>query len=222
MRIATESYETQRSRWPASGRHILAHYDEKTIVVYQAYQPGIAEFAVTHQRFGGPSFSFERMSWVKPNFLWMMYRSGWGTKAGQEATLAVHVRREAFDAILADAVHSSFMPDVYGREEEWRAAVARSSVRLQWDPDHDPHGAPLERRAIQLGLRGETLRRYATEWLVEVEDISSFVSEQRGRLMDRRPIETPREDVLSVPDAQVAARLGVSINPSSAPAASRP
>jgi hypothetical protein len=213
MRIATESYETQRSRWPTSGRHILAQYDDKTIVVYQAYQPAIAEFAVTHQRFGGHSFSFERMSWVKPNFLWMMYRSGWGTKAGQEATLAVRIRREAFDAILADAVHSTFVSDVYGREEDWHAAVAGSSVRLQWDPAHDPHGAPLERRAIQLGLRGEVLRRYATEWLVEVEDISSFVSEQRGRLRDRRPIETPREDVLSVPDAQVAARLGLSTDP---------
>jgi hypothetical protein len=67
MRVATESYEAQRSRWPASGRHILAQYDDKTIVVYQAYQRAIAEFAVTHQRFGGPSFSFERMSWVKPN-----------------------------------------------------------------------------------------------------------------------------------------------------------
>jgi hypothetical protein len=141
----------------------------------------------------------------------MTYRSGWGTKPGQEATLAVRVRREAFDAILADAVHSSFVPDVYGREEDWRAAVTASSVRLQWDPDHDPHGAPLERRAIQLGLRGETLRRYAAEWLVEVEDISSFVSQQRGRLTDQRPIETPREDVLSVRDAQVAARLGLSI-----------
>jgi hypothetical protein len=211
MRIATESYNAQRARWPSAGRHILAHYDDKTIVVYQAYQPAIAEFAVTHQRFGGPGFSFARMSWVKPNFLWMMYRSGWGTKAGQEATLAMRVRRDAFDAILADAVHSSFVPEVYGREQDWREAVARSSVRLQWDPDHDPHAVPLERRAIQLGLRGETLRRYATEWLVEIEDISSFVSEQRGRLADRQPIETPREDVLPVVDARVAARLGLTI-----------
>lgn len=28
-------------------------------------------------------------------------------------------------------------------------------VRVQWDPDHDPHGEPLGfRRAIQLGLKG--------------------------------------------------------------------
>jgi hypothetical protein len=210
MRIATETYEVQRARWPAAGRHILAHYDAETIVVYQAYQPAIAEFAVAHQRFGGPDFSFARMSWVKPNFLWMMYRSGWGTKPGQEATLAVRIRREAFDAILDEAVHSTFVLDVYGSQEDWRAAGARSSVRLQWDPDHDPHGVPVERRAIQLGLRGETLRQYATAWVVEIEDISSFVREQRERLANRRPIDTPREDVLPIGDTRVAARLGVS------------
>jgi len=27
------------------------------------------------------------MSWIKPNFLWMMYRCGWGTKEGQQVTL---------------------------------------------------------------------------------------------------------------------------------------
>src|SRR5271166_497945 len=103
MRVATERYDAQRARWPTSGRHILAHYDDQTVVVYQAYRPTIAEFAVTHQRFGGPAFSFARMSWVKPNFLWMMYRSGWGTKAGQEATLAVRLIRTAFNTILSDA-----------------------------------------------------------------------------------------------------------------------
>lgn len=38
---------------------------------------------------------------------------------------------------------------------------------------------PLERRAIQPGLRGEILARYAREWIVEIEDISAFVAEQR-------------------------------------------
>jgi hypothetical protein len=210
MRIATESYETQRRRWPESGRHILAHYDDDTIVVYQAYQPAIAAFAVEHQRLGGPHFSFTRMSWIKPNFLWMMYRSGWGTKGGQEATLALRIRRTAFDAILVDAVHSSFVAEIYGHEEAWRAAVERSSVRLQWDPDHDPRGGALERRAIQLGLRGEVLRCFATEWIVEIEDVSSFAQEQRERLTRRQPIETPRERVLPVSDPRVAARIGVS------------
>lgn len=105
----------------------------------------------------------------------MMYRSGWGTKEGQEVTLAVRIRRSAFDDILQEAVHSTFVPDVYPTREDWQEAVGKSSVRLQWDPDHHPAGARLERRAIQLGLRGELLARYSREWIVGIEDISEFV-----------------------------------------------
>ena len=46
----TESYmEQSTSVWPAEGRHILAQYDEDSVVVYQAYCPEIAEYAVKHQ-----------------------------------------------------------------------------------------------------------------------------------------------------------------------------
>src|SRR5438105_14894169 len=73
MKLPTEPYLLQSRRWPQSGRHILAHFDSESIVVYQAYQPAIGRYAAQHQRFGG-EFSFARMSWIKTNFLWMMYR----------------------------------------------------------------------------------------------------------------------------------------------------
>src|SRR2546426_7893609 len=92
MNLQTEQYLTQSKRWPASGRHILAQFDAETVLVYQAYRPAIGRFAAQQQRFGG-EFGLNRMSWVKPNFLWMMYRSGWGTKEGQEVTLAVRLWR---------------------------------------------------------------------------------------------------------------------------------
>src|SRR5262249_19890500 len=155
----------QLRRWPTSGRHILAQFDAKAVVVYQAYRPAIGHFAAEHGRFGG-EFSTNRMSWIKPNFLWMMYRSGWGTKENQEVTLAVWLKRSAFDAILSEAVHSTFVPEVYGDRPAWKNALATSPVRLQWDPDHGPAGRPIERRAIQLGLSGEVLERYAGEWIV--------------------------------------------------------
>ncbi len=88
VRLQTEAYRSQLEHWPKTGRHILAQFDEETIVVYQAYRPAIGHFAAHHQYFGG-EFSYGRMSWIKPNFLWMMYRSGWGTKPEQEVTLAV-------------------------------------------------------------------------------------------------------------------------------------
>jgi hypothetical protein len=87
--LQTEPYDDQLARWPTSGRHILAQFDDTSIVVYQANHSGIGRFTAEHQYFGG-DFSFERMSWIKPNFLWMMHRSGWGTKPDQETILAFY------------------------------------------------------------------------------------------------------------------------------------
>jgi hypothetical protein len=211
MKLLTTSYLTQTAQLPQTGRHIVAQYDEDSVLVYQAYRPAIAHFVVENGYFGG-EFSFNRMSWIKPNFLWMMYRSGWGTKAGQEVTLAIRIKRSAFDTILATAVHSSFVPEVYTSQVEWRQAVAQSSVRLQWDPDHDPSGAKLERRAIQLGLRGDVLAKYARDWIVDIEDISDFVQHQYQvvRSQDWAQLLIPNEAVYSATDPAIAKRLQLS------------
>ena len=210
MNLITEPYTIQDARWPTSGRHILAQFDAESVIVYQAYNSSIGHFAARHGYFGG-GFSMSRMTWIKPNFLWMMYRSGWGTRENQVVTLAVRLRRDAFDEILRQAVHSTFLSVVYGSEDAWKRAVAGSDVRLQWDPDHDPAGRPVERRAIQLGLRGEILAGYARDWLLEVEDISDFVTEQRANavaLYER--LVTPREDIYPVAGPEVATRLRIS------------
>lgn len=196
MKLITEPYQSQCMRWPQAGQVILAQYDEETVVVYQAYCPAIGKFAAEHGYFGG-DFKLGRMTWIKPNFLWMMYRSGWGTKAEQEVTLAIRLRRTAFDQILRSAVPSTFQPETYQTESDWKRQVDTSDVRSQWDPDHNPYGNPVERRAIQLGLRGDTVKKYAREWIVEIEDISDFVSEQRN-FLTRSKIDsllTPRETI---------------------------
>jgi hypothetical protein len=180
-KLKTVQYLKQNERWPQVGRHIVAQYDDTSIYVYQAYRPSIARFAVDQQRFGG-EFSYSRMSWIKPNFLWMMYRSGWAIKEFQEHILAIRLRRTFFDDLLRSAVPSSFDADRYASTKAWRQAVAQSEVRLQWDPDHDPIGRPLMRRAIQLGLRGNALRRFGERDLLSIEDITPFVAEQRQHL----------------------------------------
>ena len=212
MKLSIEAYRTQVQRWPRSGQHILAQFDANSIVIYQAYRPAIGEYAVRHQMFGG-EWSFSRMSWIKTNFLWMMYRSGWGTKSDQELTLAVRIQRAGFDQLLRDAVHANFVADRYTTQAAWSNAVAQSSVRLQWDPDHDPSGAKVERRAIQLGLRGKALAWYARDWILDIEDISLFVAEQRQYAQSKATyayLQTPCEDVYSVLDTTTAQRLGLS------------
>jgi Domain of unknown function (DUF4291) len=195
--IPTASYLQQNEQWPKQGRHILACFDEQSVIVYQAYRPSIGQFAIEHGFLGGPDFSLSRMSWIKPNFLWMMYRSGWATKAGQETILALRIRRTFFDTLLDQAVASSFDPQSFDEQEQWQHAVSQSEVRLQWDPDHCPTGTKLDRRALQLGLRGNALAAFTQRELLEVIDMTGFTAMQRQHIHQeqRQQLQTPHERV---------------------------
>ncbi|UQN08762.1 DUF4291 domain-containing protein [Deinococcus sp. QL22] len=208
MPLQIAPYLEQRGRWPAQGRHILAQHDDDLVVVYQAYRPSIGHYAAQHGHFGG-EYSFSRMSWIKPNFLWMMYRSGWGTKPDQEVTLALHLRRDGFETLLAQAVPSSYSPEHYVSIAAWKEALQASDVRLQWDPDHDPAGQRVARRAVQLGLRGHTLQLLNNEWLVAVTDISDFVTVQRQHIGTLEHLQIPLERPFQPKDERTAAWLGM-------------
>lgn len=173
---------------PTNGRQIIAQQTEGNIVVYQAYKPAIADWAVANQQLGGPAFSYSRMSWIKPNFLWMMYRCGWAEKQDQERVLAIHISKSDWEDILEEAVFSSFQADVYGTEAEWKAQLSTSEVRLQWDPDHDPYGGKLARKAIQIGMKGDILHRFGTQMIRKITDITPFVKQQKLHV-DRKDLE---------------------------------
>ena len=207
--LSYEPYLAQQPRWPSSGRHILAQHDDASVVVYQAFRPSIADEAIRLGRFGS-RFSKTRMSWIKPNFLWMMYRCGWCTKLDQERVLAIRLGRDFFERLLRSAIPSSFTSALFSSESEWKRAVETSDVRLQWDPDHDPSGQPLTRRAIQLGLRGAMLAEYAGPAIVAIEDITEVVVREREHA--RSPyalLEMPSEHVFVPRDALAASSVGL-------------
>jgi hypothetical protein len=106
--MKVEKYNYQQTQLPTQGKQIIAQSDAETITVYQAYNHAIANYAVANQKFGGNHYSFNRMTWVKPNFMWMMYRAGWATKENQERILAIKIKHEGFNKTLTEAVHSSF------------------------------------------------------------------------------------------------------------------
>lgn len=192
--LELESYASQRERWPSEGRVILAQYDDEEIVVYQAFHAVTARHAVEHQRLGGPRYSFSRMSWIKPNFLWMMYRCGWLEKEDAQArVLAIWITRAFFDEVLERAVPSGWDRERFATRADWQRAVKSSDVRLQWDPDHAPSGEKEARRAIQLGLRGETLRRFVNEATRKIEDVSDLVIRERENRLKLDRLMTPRE-----------------------------
>lgn len=153
---------------------IRADYDAETIVVYQAYAPAIAEPALAAQRFVAP-FSFNRMTWIKPSFLWLMHRSNWGRKPGQERTLAVRIRRAGWEKALSLAVLTSPEAAVFRSPEEWTRAFADAKVHIQWDTERNLRGGALPCYSIQIGIGRELIREFAEDWVVAIEDRTALV-----------------------------------------------
>ena len=210
--MKTELYTTYQQQNPKTGQHILAHQTQDTLLVYQAFNNSIAEYALQHQTFGGSAYSFNRMSWIKPNFLWMMYRCGWATKENQERVLAIEIKKTDFDYILANAAYSSFKSAIYTDRQEWKTHIENTEIRLQWDPDHDPFGKSVERRAVQLGMKGDVLKSFCKEMILNITDVTPFVKEQNPTVS--RNLETliiPQERVYSPSIEKVKAFLELSL-----------
>lgn len=154
-------------------REIRAVYDDKTIRVYQAYSDAIADSALQHQTFVSPPFKLERMTWIKPSFLWMMYRAGWGYKdEGQKRILAIDITRDGFEWALANSCPSHSEPGMSSKE--WEQLKNRSPVRIQWDPERDLQLRPLRHRTIQIGLSKEAVQLYVSEWIQRITDVTSL------------------------------------------------
>lgn len=145
------------------------------------------------------------MTWVKTNFLWMMYRSNWSWKHNQEHILAIWLKRSAFETYLENA------------REKGSVRGFKGTVRLQWDPDHLPNGDPHPyRRAVQLGLKGIT--SYASgEDIVDIQDITEFVRAQ-SKLTDNDSLLVARERVYTPTSALARQSIQISaLSPADTP-----
>ncbi len=132
---------------------VFAAHDADQLTVYQAYNHAIGDAALAAGSLDVPAFSKTRMTWIKPSFLWMMYRCGWGLKdAGQAVVLRLTLKRAVFEGLIAQSCLSSFDAGVYGDHEAWREELEACPNRVQWDPDKDLNLAPMQRRAIQIGI----------------------------------------------------------------------
>jgi Domain of unknown function (DUF4291) len=193
-----------------SSRLVRAAYTRGTITVYQAYGPQIADAAARAGTFVSP-FSQERMTWIKPSFGWMMHRSGWASKPGQECVLAIEIGRAGFEWALAHSCLSRYSPAAHASPEAWAALKDSSPVRIQWDPDRVLSGEQLPRRAIQVGLSDDAVRCYAGEWIRSISDITA-VAIAIGQLApaaraDEAARRLPAERVYPL-DPVLAARIG--------------
>ena len=181
---------------------IRADYDRDTLVIYQAYSSAIADAALEAGRFVAP-FSFHRMTWIKPSFLWLMHRSNWGQKSGQERILRVRIQRSGWEKALSLACLTSFVPGLFATPDAWAEQFAASVVHLQWDPERTLRGAGLPHNSIQVGLSRHIIREYVDEWITSIEDITPRVRKIYDLLhsgqADKAKRHLPPERVYPVP-----------------------
>lgn len=164
---------------------IRANYDKDNIVIYQAYAPNIAEPALEEQRFVSP-FSFHRMTWIKPSFLWLMHRSNWGQKNGQQKTLAVHITRTGWEKALSLGILTHPEPLVFPNPIEWETQFKNAHVHLQWDTERSLRGTGLNHYSIQVGISRHLIHEYVDEWIVKIEDLTPTVSKIRELIKSGR------------------------------------
>ena len=177
-------------------RRIRAFYTKDFIRVYQAYSDAIADAALENGTFVSPPFSMTRMTWIKPSFLWMMYRSGWGMKdPGQKRILAVDLSHEGFKEIINQGILSHYenVHDI-NKTEDFKLKIKNSDVVIQWDPERDILLNKLNYRTIQIGLRNKAVDDYCGKWIVNITDVSDLASSIK-KLVDLEKIDEARKSL---------------------------
>eukprot|EP00979_Chaetoceros_neogracilis_P007187 scaffold1509_cov133-Chaetoceros_neogracile.AAC.6 len=92
--------------------------------------------------------------------------SMWMGREGPESGMCSCDSPEAefWDEILSCAVsanYSKVADEECLTKVEWQAALRKSNVVVQWDPDQEPlMNKKYHRRAIQLGIRPDLLKRF--------------------------------------------------------------
>lgn len=168
-------------------RQIRAQYDDTSITVYQAYSDGIATAAVKHQKLNAsPAFSLTRMTWIKPSWAWMLYRSGYSYKdSRQTRILALKITHEAFQGLLRKAViaHRGSHNSTSGNSEKTSKELSSdpTRVRVQWDPERTVRLGRLNYRSIQIGIPGALVPDFV-DGIVAIEDVTEVARELKSTL----------------------------------------
>jgi hypothetical protein len=187
-------------------REIRALYDDETITVYQAYNSTIASAAVAQQQLdASPQFRTTRMTWIKPSWAWMLYRSGYSYKdAGQERILALKMRHADFLRLLRCGVLShtpipqarsgNSITTISEGEVPTRSGQDRprtTAIRIQWDPERTVRLEKLDYRSIQIGIPGVVMAEFIAG-IVSIDDVTNEARELH-RILDEKPGVTDQE-----------------------------
>ena len=171
-------------------KKVFAAFDEEGVYVYQAFKPKIVQVAVELGTFG-KGFGLDRISWIKPSLAWTLQRSKYATKHRMEAIAQIKIKHESWLEILNQSVETQFVGTYWKDENTWQIAMNKSDVIHQWDPERDLYGRKLEQAAIQVGIRGEVIKQYVNDFIINVEDVTALAN-SIGVLVKNRKGKLPQ------------------------------
>lgn len=180
---------------------IRALYDTKNIALYAAFSSSIANVALKTQQLL-PPFSYDRMTWVKPSYLWMMYRSDWTQKDNMQRILRIWIKRTDWEKALKEAVLTTPEAHVYNDAKKWRKQLDKARIRVQWDPERDIQNKHLAFKSIQVGITPALAETYAKRWISKIEDVTPLTHQIRSWVFAQQWQEAtqllPKEQVYTV------------------------
>lgn len=155
----------------------VGEWDIEGVYLYQAFCNDIADWAIANQRLGGPKFNTTRMTWIKPSLAWMLYRSGYGKKPGQNRVLKIKLSHCAIADVLRQCKCVNTNKETRSKSS---ADDGVSNGIVQWDPERDIMSADgkeprmmLRRRAIQIGLKGRLSEQYVNS-ILSIQDVTEL------------------------------------------------
>ena len=181
-----------------------AQFDHEGVYFYQAYNYDIANWALEQQKFGGPLYNITRMTWIKPSFAWVLYRSGYGKKKNQTRILKIKLSHDTVASELLFQLQNRLnlfdRNFIQGILSECRCGHGGGggNGRVQWDPARDilegEKGEPKKKysrhRAIQIGVKGKLNEFYVAQ-TISIED----VTELAHKVCQAHASKTPKEEM---------------------------
>ena len=172
-------------------QEIRAKFDKESISVYQAYNQLIAFPAIQNNRFEKP-FSFHRMTWIKPSYLWLMERSNWGLKSNQEYVLEIRIKRDCWEKALSKGILTHPDKAIYENGVEWEKKFKSAQIHIQWDPERTFRGAKMNKRSIQVGISRFLIEEFNNDWITEIIDQTPLTKKIRGLMKSGKYKEAKR------------------------------
>ncbi len=192
-------------------QEVRVDFNNKTITLYQAYNKDIALPAIMNNRFEKP-FSFNRMTWIKPSYLWLMERSNWATKSNQEFILGIKLKIEYWEKALSLGILTHPDKEIYLNGLDWEEKFKNAQVHIQWDPERTLRGSKLQERSIQVGISRFLIEEYNNNWIEEIIDLTPLTKKinslrKLGKYKEAKRL-LPPEKVYPV-NYEIAKRIGI-------------